>query len=268
MIHYQTIGSGTNWLVFVHGLTCDSTDWDHQIQALKDDFQCLTVDLRGHGKSRPHNGPLDIETHASDVNQILRSLNINGALLVGHSMGTRVVASAAIQAPECTSGLVFIDGSIQAQGEPLQAANDVAGAISRQASITAFTENMFSMMFTPESDRAMQSRIVQRAVSMNPQRLVEQLRTMMMWDAGRAAAVFSQLEIPLSMLQSTAVGADKKRTSLKDGEVSEYVEMVKQLAPHATSRIIEDCGHFTQLEAIQETNEFIRNCATQVFSSS
>ena len=265
MIHYQTIGSGTNWLVFVHGLTCDSTDWDHQIQALKDDFQCLTVDLRGHGKSRPHNGPLDIETHASDVNQILRSLNINGALLVGHSMGTRVVASAAIQAPECTSGLVFIDGSIQAQGEPLQAANDVAGAISRQASITAFTENMFSMMFTQESDPDLQNRIIQRAVSMDAEQLVDQLRTMMMWDAGRSAAVFSQLQIPLSILQSTTVGADKKRTSLKYGEVSQYVEMVKQLVPHATSRIIPDCGHFTQFEAVEATNEVIRSCAAQVF---
>lgn len=87
MIDYQICGSGHRWIVFVHGLSCDRSDWRKQLQALQDDYRCLAVDLRGHGKSAQLSGPLDIETHASDLNHVMRSLNITNAVLVGHSMG-------------------------------------------------------------------------------------------------------------------------------------------------------------------------------------
>ena len=112
MIHYQVSGTGDQWLVFVHGLTCDGSDWSYQLRDFENEYQCLTVDLRGHGKSHGYGGPLDLETHASDVNRVLRSLNISNAVLIGHSMGTRVIASAAIQSPDSAGGLVFVDGSI------------------------------------------------------------------------------------------------------------------------------------------------------------
>lgn len=265
MIHYQISGTGDNWLVFVHGLSCDSTDWSSQVKAFQYDYQCLTVDLRGHGRSRAHSGPLDIETHASDVNQVLRSLNISNALLVGHSMGTRVIASAALQAPGCVAGLVFVDGSIQGRGQPMQAAEDIVSAINKEQSVAIFAGKMFSMMFTSQSDSALQERIIDRATQMDPDRLVEQLRVMMMWDAGRSDAVLSQLKVPLTLLQSTIVGADKKRTALGVGDRSQYLEAVQQLVPHAMARMILDCGHFTQIEAADETNKVLRDCATEVF---
>lgn len=266
MIHHQTTGTGSHWLVFVHGLSCDSSDWSHQLEAFQGDYKCLTVDLRGHGKSATHAGPLDIETHAADVIRVLRTLNIESAVLVGHSMGTRVIAAAAIQAPECVAALVFVDGSIQGRGDPLKAADDIVALIKRDTSITTFARNMFSMMFTGNSDASVQKRIIDRAARMNPDRLVEQLRLMMMWDAGRMEAVLSQIEIPLTLLQSTTVGADKKRTMLKAGESSPYLETVKRLVLQVNTRIIPDCGHFTQVEAVEETNRAIRECASLVSS--
>ena len=265
MIHYQKSGTGGNWLVFVHGLSCDSSDWSRQLKAFQSDYQCLTVDLRGHGNSHAHGGPLDIETHASDVNQVLRSLNISNAVLVGHSMGTRVIAAAAVQAPEGVGGLVFVDGSIQGRGQPLQAARDVVKAIEQEESIAVFARNMFSMMFTSHSDTALQERIIHRATQMDPGRLVEQLRVMMMWDAGRSEAVLSQLAVPLTLLQTTTVGTDRKRRALSAGDRSQYLEAVQRLVPHATAHIIPDCGHFAQIEAADETNQKIRDSAAEVF---
>ncbi len=266
MIHYQTSGTGTNWLVFVHGLSCDSSDWSLQLKAFQSDYQCLTVDLRGHGQSGNLHGPLDIETHASDINHVLRSLNISKAMLIGHSMGTRVIASASIQAPECTAGLAFIDGSIQGRGNPLQAAEDIVAAIAKEKSVQVFTEKMFDMMFTPQSNSAQREHIIKRATRMNTEKLVEQLRLMMMWDAGRAEAVLSQIDVPLTLLQSTTVGADKKRTVLREGDRPAYLDTVSGLVPHAQTHIIPNCGHFTQLEAADRTNQAIGAFARHVFS--
>lgn len=120
------------------------------------------------------------------------------------------------------------------------------------------------MMFTDASDSEMRDSIVRRAKRMNSERIVEQLRVMMMWDAGRASSVLSQLKVPLTLLQSTAVGSDKKRTMLTPGSTSDYIDTVIRLVPDVSVQIVSDCGHFTQLEAADDTINAIRECAASV----
>jgi pimeloyl-ACP methyl ester carboxylesterase len=268
MIHHQISGTGSNWIVFVHGFTCDSSDWALQVNALEQNYRCLSVDLRGHGKSSAMPGPLDIETHAADVVHLLHTLGISNAVLVGHSMGTRVIAAASVQAPACVGGLVFIDGSIQGSGAPLEAAQDIVNAISAAPSPKEFISNMFSMMFTSQNNSVSKQRIIERATLVNPDQLIEQLRLMVMWDAGRAEPVLSQISTPLVLLQSTTVGADKQRIQLGPGIKSAYIETILALAPHTNVHIIENCGHFIQLEAAEKTNNAIVDCATEVFKES
>jgi len=265
MIHYQISGVGDNWLVFVHGLTCDKSDWRQQLNAFEDHYRCLAVDLRGHGASSAMHGPLDIETHGSDVVQLICSLDIAGAVLVGHSMGTRVIASACVQAPERVGGLVFVDGSVQGKGDPWSAGETMSKTLANDADVPAFVQNLFSMMFTDGSDPDLKNNILYRASQMPVERFREQLRLMMMWDAGRFATVMSQIRVPLFIIQSTSVGADRVRHTIAEGGTTQYLKTLQQLAPHATQMVVPDCGHFTQLDAVIETNSAISEVAQQVF---
>lgn len=268
MIHFQVSGTGENWLVFVHGLSCDLTDWREQLCVFAQHYRCLSVDLRGHGASSSICGPLDIETHAADVVQLLVALNIGNAVLVGHSMGTRVIASACVQAPERVGGLLFVDGSVQGSGDPLLAGGRVSTLLANDAEVPGFAESMFSMMFTGHSDAQTKNNIMQRAAGMPTDRFREQLRLMMMWDAGRYATVMSQIRVPISILQSTRVDADRQRRTLAAGDTTtDYLEQLKQLVPQATIQIVADCGHFTQLDAVDDTNAALEKLAVQVFAA-
>ena len=265
MIHHQITGAGNSWLVFVHGLTCDHTDWREQLREFEPRYRCMVVDLRGHGQSADMGGTLDIETHASDVVQLLCEHDIESAVLTGHSMGTRVIASAAVQAPERVHGLVFVDGSKQASGDSLEAGQAIEEALANDADIPAFAENLFSMMFTEKSDAVLKQIIIQRACNMPAARLRQQLRLMMMWDAGRFDTVMSQINVPMEIVQSTLVTEDKQRRSLEVGETTEYLDRLRLLVKHAEVTIVPDCGHFTQYDAVQETNKAIRKTAERVF---
>lgn len=265
MLHHQISGTGNSWLVFVHGLTCDHTDWREQVRAFEPQYCCLAVDLRGHGQSAGMGGTLDIETHASDVVQLLCEHNIESAVLTGHSMGTRVIASAAVQAPERVHGLVFIDGSKQAGGDALEAGQAIEQALANDADIPAYSENLFSMMFTDKSDATLKQSIIQRASNMPAARLRQQLRLMMMWDAGRFDTVMSQINVPMEIVQSTWITKDKKRLSLKVGETTDYLDRLRLLVKQADVTIVPDCGHFTQYDAVQDTNEAIRKITERVF---
>jgi pimeloyl-ACP methyl ester carboxylesterase len=77
-------------IVFVHGWTMSSRLWRRQ-HALADVFQVVTVDLRGHGRSQSVLRGHTVSRYAQDVREVIRALDLRGAVLAGWSMGGSVV---------------------------------------------------------------------------------------------------------------------------------------------------------------------------------
>jgi pimeloyl-ACP methyl ester carboxylesterase len=111
LIHHVVTGNGWPPIVFVHGFACAHSDWDNQVAHLSPRHQTIAVDLRGHGASPGEPADCSIERYGADVAEVMRALALPPAVLVGHSMGCRVVIEAALQAPARTSGLILVDGS-------------------------------------------------------------------------------------------------------------------------------------------------------------
>jgi len=99
LIHHIAVGYGQPPIVFVHGFACAHTDWDTQVAHLAPYHQTIAVDLRGHGASPGSPDECSIERYGADVAEVMHHLNLAAAVLVGHSMGCRVVIEAALQAP-------------------------------------------------------------------------------------------------------------------------------------------------------------------------
>lgn len=107
-LYYESIGNGNPPLVSIHGYTCDHTDWDYQAKRLKDTYQVVNCDLRGHGQSTGINTKGTIEEFAGDVGQLMRTLNLPGAVLIGHSMGCRVALETCRQNLGSVAGVILI----------------------------------------------------------------------------------------------------------------------------------------------------------------
>src|SRR5439155_15344033 len=87
-LHYDRAGAGPA-VLFVHGWTCNRTFWKRQVQALRDRYTVVTVDLRGHGESaRPRTG-YTVGAMVGDLERLVRALAVSGVALVGWSMGRR-----------------------------------------------------------------------------------------------------------------------------------------------------------------------------------
>ena len=87
-IYYEDHGSGSP-VVLIHGWPLNGDAWEKQTAALlAAGHRVITYDRRGFGRSsRPGTG-YNYDTFAADLDILLRALDINGAALVGHSMGT------------------------------------------------------------------------------------------------------------------------------------------------------------------------------------
>jgi 3-oxoadipate enol-lactonase len=98
-------------IVFLHGFCLDHRMWETQVDYFSADFTCIVVDLRGFGKSSlPTDKPY---AHHEDLIALLDFLGIDQpVILIGLSMGARVVANFALTYPQKTRAVIFIDGAI------------------------------------------------------------------------------------------------------------------------------------------------------------
>ena len=91
-IYYKDWGTGQP-VVFSHGWPLSSDSWEAQMMFLASKgYRCIAHDRRGHGRSsQPWNGN-EMDTFADDLSQLIETLDLKDALLIGFSMGGGEVA--------------------------------------------------------------------------------------------------------------------------------------------------------------------------------
>jgi pimeloyl-ACP methyl ester carboxylesterase len=107
-LHYLTAGHGTP-LVLLHGYAETSLMWKPIIPALAKRFTVIAPDLPGICDSDiPANG-LDMKSAATRIHDLVKSLGVQKAEVVGHDIGLMVAYAYAAQFPADVSKLVLMD---------------------------------------------------------------------------------------------------------------------------------------------------------------
>ncbi|MEL0112441.1 MAG: alpha/beta fold hydrolase, partial [Rickettsiales bacterium] len=91
LLNHIREGAGDPPIVFVHGYLCELENWRHQVAHFKSSHTVLACDLRGLGRSPLGGGEMTIEQLGQDVADLLAHHDLSDAVLVGHSMGCRVI---------------------------------------------------------------------------------------------------------------------------------------------------------------------------------
>ena len=90
-IYYRTndFRSNRQTLVFIHGLTGSSSAWLEYEKRFQADFNILTFDLRGHGKSNKPKRYQDYEIRdfVQDIDELVKHLRIEKFTMISHSFG-------------------------------------------------------------------------------------------------------------------------------------------------------------------------------------
>ena len=94
-IHYETGGSGSPALVFIHGWNCDRSYWSAQLPVFASTHRVVAIDLAGHGDSGVNRVEWSMANFGADVAAVADALQLQDIILVGHSMGGPVALEAA-----------------------------------------------------------------------------------------------------------------------------------------------------------------------------
>ncbi|MDX2156519.1 MAG: alpha/beta hydrolase [Hyphomicrobiaceae bacterium] len=257
LIHYTRKGHGAPPLVLVHGFGCARSDWDAVVGHFASRHETVAVDLGGHGETPGGLEHRRIETHGEDVAELLRSLKLPPAIVLGHSMGCRVAMEAALRAPQFVKAVVLVDGS--RLGTPGSTAHIDRAKAMEQAGYGPFIKGAFEQMFAPGFDKDIVSGIVQRALDRDPAIAGPLFIDIGRYDAENMDRVLESLTVPLLAIQTTWTNAQGQRVSMTAGQTTPYLDLIRRAVPKALIEVIPDTGHFPQLERPAETNAIIES---------
>ncbi len=123
----RTTGNSRNSpVVFLHGITMSGAVWECPMNYLEDEFYCIAIDFRGHGRSsKPtpiyigtDGGNYSFETHCDDVHCILEKMGIKKPAIIGWSLGGLVAQVYAFRYATFLSSLVLVDTGPQGDSTP------------------------------------------------------------------------------------------------------------------------------------------------------
>lgn len=162
-VSYRIEGQGPA-LYLVHGIGARKSTWNQLIDGLKQDFTCVSYDLRGHGESPMPAPPYSLKDLVDDLEALRRKLGHQKIHVVGHSLGGMIGPAYAHTYPEHISSVGLLStaaGRSEDDIAKLQAVGDTMERNGVVETLGTFVERWFTDTFIETRPDLIQARLQQ-----------------------------------------------------------------------------------------------------------
>lgn len=246
-IRYKEAGDkGGLPVVFIHAFPLSKEMWAPQLSALGKGRRLVGYDVRGHGPADPGDGLYTIDLFAADLFELMDTLSIKSAVLVGLSMGGYVALRAASMKPERLRGLVLADTRAEADTNQAKALRAGAMKAIAEKGIGPFAEEFVKNLFSPAALAAGRPCVEEARRIMKANKPLG-VRGALLALAARMDATPWLPEIKVPTL--VVVGEDDALTPPADSH------RIAKAVPGAGLSVIPKAGHLSSLENPEAFNE-------------
>ncbi len=113
-LYYERMGRTGPVMAFVHPNPMDQSCWMYQLAHMSTWFRCITIDIPGYGRSPKASDGLTMQDMAQACWEAIDdALPGEAAILVGCSVGSRIVPHMHHQRPDSTTALILAGASYQ-----------------------------------------------------------------------------------------------------------------------------------------------------------
>jgi len=249
-IYYELSGHGPPVLL-IQGVGVTGEGWREEIRTLEKNFQTLTFDNRGIGRSVSCNGPVTIEAMAEDARVLMDAVGWDSAHVVGHSMGGVIAQQLALDVPKRVQSLsllcTFARGKDAARVTPWVLWMTLRTRLgTRRMRRNAFLHMLFPPDYLEAADRdklAVEvAEIIGRDLAYSPPVLIKQVQALSRHDvSGRLAQ--------LAGIPTLVVSARHDPVALP-----KYGRQLAQLIPGATFEEMPSSSHGVIIQEASEVN--------------
>jgi 3-oxoadipate enol-lactonase len=241
---YDDAGRG-ECVVLIHGHPFDRSLWQPQVAALRGSFRVLAPDLRGFGQSPVTPHLVTMRELAADIEELLDTLRIGRAAVVGLSMGGLVTMELAAAQPSRYWAIGLIATTMQPPESAERTSRHERANAVEQHGMQVLVDYMHTGLYGPRCPASVRARVDTMMSATNPVGAAAALR-------GRAERpdyrpLLAGLDIPALVCAGTA-------DPWSDHHVT--TEIIAHLK-HPQHVAIRAAGHLPNLEAEDEFNTIL-----------
>ncbi len=215
MHYWRTGGEDKPKLIMLHGSSDYGLCWTNLAKELTDDFDIILADARGHGYSDPPSRSDPTDAQAEDIAGLIRALELEKPIVMGHSMGAASAMWFAAKYPDMPTAVVLEDPRLIARpASPAQSAKptDPNAVEKRRQGILARNNMSFDELVADQLKNNPQwgrSEIEFWA----PSKRLHHPNTAYVSRGGRPSAseLFAKITAPTLILKADAQGEERKQ---------------------------------------------------------
>jgi len=241
-LYYETTGQGEP-LLFIHGLGSGTRDWEKQVAFFSRCYQVITFDVRGHGKSDKPPGPYSVPLFAADTAELMKSLAIGRAHVVGISMGGMIAFQLAVDAPNLVKSLVIVNSGPEFVARTFKERLGILQRllIVRLLGMRKMGEVLGKRLFPRPEQRHLRRVLIERWAENDKRAYLASFRAIVGW------SVVEHLGGVRCPVLVVAADQDYTPVSFKEGYAAKL--------PHTELTIISDSRHLTPVDRPDQFNE-------------
>jgi len=260
--HVQILGQGPVMLL-LHGTGAATHSWRDLAPLLARDFTVVAPDLPGHGfTDTPPDELMSLPGMARAVGELLETLQIEPAFIVGHSAGAAVALRMGLDGRVGPHEVISLNGALM----PFRGlAGHVLPGLTRVMFLNPLSVGSFA-------GRARRPGAVERLIASTGSRIDAEglerytsllrttghvagaLRMMANWDLHALKADLPQVAVPLTLISGETDGAVPPSVA----------EAVRRLIPHARAEHLAGAGHLAHEEQPERVAERVRHWSQAV----
>ncbi len=240
----QTPQSAPIPMVLVHGAGGNHLYWPAHVRRLPD-LRVLAVDLPAHGQSSGI-AEQEISAYARRLAEWAKSIGIERAIWVGHSMGGAIALTLALEYPKMTAALGLVATAARLPVSPY-----LLDATAHEATMPSAVEAIMKWAFSPQTPENLRTQAAKRMSEVRYSVLHNDFVACNLFDVSDR---LGEIEAPALVLHGSA----DKMVPLREGE------FLANNIPNAELRVFPNAGHMLMLEKPREVSEVLREFGVRV----
>lgn len=248
-IAYTDKGDGDTTLLFIHGWAINKKFWQNQADQFSKRYRVVAIDLGGHGASGTNRNSWTIPDYAGDVISIMKGLNLEKVVLIGHSMSGDIMLDVAKNLPQPVIGIIGIDNLTDIADKPLtpeqmKPVNDWFHILETKFDSTAADYCRTSLFPPGYKDTVSVNRVIRTVINTDSVVAIATLKSLLAF-APNEAALLSNSNLKLNLIISSG-------NKVNDSSLSRYCKS------GYAYKTIEGTGHYPMIEKPTEFNKALQ----------
>ncbi len=224
-------------LLLIHGAGGSHLDWPVELRQLPN-TAVTSLDLPGHGRSTPP-GHNSIEAYADIVQTFIKKLRLNNVVVAGHSMGGAIAQALALRNLAQLSGLVLVGTGARLPVSPV-----ILEKVRDEKEFETAVSLISRYAWRKESDPTLRKKSYTAMLKTDSNILYGDFLACNQFDSREQ---LRKIRLPTLIISATK---DKMMPTKFGQHLAEQI-------PNAEYKIIEDSGHFIQLEQSNTVSNLI-----------